>query len=146
MSQTSQIPAFIRSARSLATLLDAIRGLSQDEYEDADLTSLPTFGGPEPRSTEGVWSWDESSLLVGTCRDDFEIVARPRKISVTIDHDDTTYTATLDGAKVTISRDGMWSGDGRWTGKAITDCAANIGDEVYDALDEALVDAIGEGA
>ena len=30
-----------------------------------DVTSLPTFGGEEPRDTMGIWSWDETHLLVG---------------------------------------------------------------------------------
>jgi len=30
-----------------------------------DLCMLPTFGGEEPDSTIGVWSWDEDELLVG---------------------------------------------------------------------------------
>jgi hypothetical protein len=54
------------------------------------------------------------------------------------------YVATLDvsTSRVSISHeDGIWSGDGRWDGARIVDCAANLGDEVYDALDEALLDA-----
>lgn len=39
-------------------------------------TDLPTFGGAAPADTDGVWSWDEQRLLVGTCADDLEIVAR----------------------------------------------------------------------
>jgi hypothetical protein len=41
-----------------------------------DWTSLPTFGGDEPKSTLGVWSWDETRLLIGTCTDDLKIVLR----------------------------------------------------------------------
>ena len=37
---------------------------------------LPTFGGPEPDDTSGVWSWDETRLLVGSCIDDLRIVPR----------------------------------------------------------------------
>lgn len=37
---------------------------------------LPTFGGEEPDCTAAVWSWDEDGLLVGTCADDLQIVAR----------------------------------------------------------------------
>jgi len=39
--------------------------------------SLPTFGGTEPRDTTGVWSWDATHLLVGTCQADLELVPRP---------------------------------------------------------------------
>ena len=44
--------------------------------QPANLDDLPTFGGTEPDDTEGVWSWDETSLLVGTCCADLEIVDR----------------------------------------------------------------------
>lgn len=43
---------------------------------DLDWTTLPTFGGVEPRDTSGVWSWDETRLLVGTCASDLWIEAR----------------------------------------------------------------------
>ena len=39
-------------------------------------TDLPTFGGAEPADTSGVWSWDETRLLEGTCAADLEIVDR----------------------------------------------------------------------
>lgn len=42
-------------------------GLPRSAHEDAiDWTSLPTFGGPEPASTLGVWSWDADRLLVSS--------------------------------------------------------------------------------
>lgn len=40
------------------------------KYGELDMTSLPTFGGPEPADTQGVWSWDEERLLVGSCPSD----------------------------------------------------------------------------
>jgi hypothetical protein len=30
-----------------------------------DICELPVFGGESPKSTDGVWSWDESSILAG---------------------------------------------------------------------------------
>jgi hypothetical protein len=45
-------------------------------WRGIDLCELPTFGGTTPRSTEGVWSWDKDSKLIGNCIDDFEIVDR----------------------------------------------------------------------
>lgn len=42
--------------------------------EAVDLTSLPTFGGKEPSDTMGVWSWDETRLLVGEGK--FKIINR----------------------------------------------------------------------
>lgn len=37
---------------------------------------LPTFGGAEPDDTSGVWSWDTSRAIVGTCGEDIEIITR----------------------------------------------------------------------
>ena len=56
--------------------------------------------------------------------------------------DGKTYRATiLDDERVTIDyRDGcewIWAGDGKWD-DGITDCAADLGDEAYEMLDEAL--------
>lgn len=61
---------------TLDQLLVALRTgtIGSDEYNE--WTDLPTFGGPEPESTIGVWSWDPERLLIGTCRDDIEIVDR----------------------------------------------------------------------
>lgn len=75
--------------RSLDDLADALRnsppGDSADyanerglpvAHGEIDWTSLPTFGGDEPRDTAGVWSWDATRLLVGTCAADLQIVPR----------------------------------------------------------------------
>lgn len=43
---------------------------------DLDWTWLPTFGGEEPRDTSGIWSWDETRLLLGACASDLRIEAR----------------------------------------------------------------------
>ena len=43
---------------------------------EADWGSLPVFGGGEPHDTRGVWSWDETRLIVGTCGQDLQIVER----------------------------------------------------------------------
>lgn len=31
--------------------------------EHVNLAGLPTFGGPEPANTLGIWSWDETRYL-----------------------------------------------------------------------------------
>jgi hypothetical protein len=36
----------------------------------------------------------------------------------------------------------VWAGDGRWSGR-IEDCAADLGDDVYDAIDAALAAELG---
>lgn len=70
------------NATNLKDLLNALRNMSAEDLEQIDMTGLPTFGGEEPSNTAGVWSWDETSLLVGTqvgtgeFSGDFEIVSR----------------------------------------------------------------------
>ena len=43
---------------------------------DADWTDLPNYGGLTPENTVGVWSWDETRLLVGECSDDLVLMSR----------------------------------------------------------------------
>jgi hypothetical protein len=44
-----------------------------------------------------------------------------------------------DGApRVSISRDGIGVGHGWWGGQRIEDCDADLGDDVYEALDAAI--------
>lgn len=53
----------------LDALYDAIKA------GDAPLTTdLPVFA--DWNNPEGVWSWDETHMIVGTCADDVELVAR----------------------------------------------------------------------
>lgn len=65
---------------SLKTALENIDdlGITTADVWGVDETSLPTFGGEEPEDTHGVWSWDETRLLVGTCFSEIEIVPRPQ--------------------------------------------------------------------
>jgi len=55
------------AAKSLEDLLEWIQ---QADFEDLSnerlLAKLPTFGGDEPDDTAGVFSWDETRLLVQT--------------------------------------------------------------------------------
>lgn len=64
-------------------------------------------------------------------------------MNATVTINDTTFTATVEGDRVTISADGVWAGEGKWAADrgVIEDCAADLGDDVYDALDAALVEA-----
>jgi len=73
----------ISTAGDLDALLAAIREIDAEcrqaktDPETAyDATSLPTYGGTEPRNTSGVWSWDAARLLVGTCASDMRLVPR----------------------------------------------------------------------
>lgn len=53
------------NATNLKELITDLRNMTAAELECVDMTSLPTFGGEEPENMAGVWSWDETSLLIG---------------------------------------------------------------------------------
>lgn len=68
------ISEYVMTSATLAELrnrlIEGDRFLSSSEDSDSrtldelvDLTSLPTFGGQEPADTNGIFSWDENSLL-----------------------------------------------------------------------------------
>ena len=69
----------ILTARNLSDLVEALRqtcALSPDDQDAIDWSELPTFGGAEPADTQGVWSWDADSVLVGSCADDLKVIGR----------------------------------------------------------------------
>lgn len=77
----ARLASAVTDAADLDALLDALSELDASGVDSeasglVDLTNLPTFGGTEPENTTGVWSWDEDSLIVGTCLDDLRIVTR----------------------------------------------------------------------
>lgn len=39
-------------------------------------SDLPNFGGEEPDDTDGVWSWDETRLIIGEFAGNLEIITR----------------------------------------------------------------------
>jgi hypothetical protein len=55
----------------------------------------------------------------------------------------------MEKRRVSISRiegdRSIWAGDGYWDGESIQDCPAVLGDDVYDALDDAVAEAISDG-
>ena len=56
----------VRNADSLAALRDALSVVARDEQGleyDRLLSELPTFGGEE-LAQEGIYSWDETHVLV----------------------------------------------------------------------------------
>jgi len=59
----SQLLETLRTIESVLSETDDCDPLRVDEL--VDVTSLPTYGGEDPENTVGVWSWDETSLLVG---------------------------------------------------------------------------------
>jgi hypothetical protein len=87
----NDITAPILTAGTLAELLIAlneagneINRLQQDGLDASTLigdygrsvSECPTFGGDEPEDTAGVWSWDDTHLLVGEGWGSCELVAR----------------------------------------------------------------------
>lgn len=58
-------------ARNLDELFTAMRAPGAVWASD-----FPTFGGADVRNTTGVWSWDATRKIVGTCAQDLQIVAR----------------------------------------------------------------------
>jgi hypothetical protein len=85
------ITAPILTASNLGELLVALNSagqeitrLQQDGLDAGELIGdygralqeCPTFGGDEPEDTAGVWSWDDTHLLVGEGWGGLQLVAR----------------------------------------------------------------------
>lgn len=72
-----------------------------------------------------------------------------KPVTATVTMFESTITATVSTTgKVSISADGHWAGEGQWS-DMIMDCPAHFGsdtqtEQVYDALDTAIQDAIDE--
>jgi len=64
--------------------------------------------------------------------------------TITLEINDATYTIEYlaDVNHVDITRNDEWAGSGKWNGSTVYDCAADLGDDVYDEIDEALCTAI----
>jgi len=64
---------------------------------------------------------------------------------VEVQYNGAEYTASVDeNLVVRISRDGVFAGKGEWAEDHVESCDADLGDEVYDALDAAIKEAVGE--
>ncbi|AMC34743.1 hypothetical protein VN23_09040 [Janthinobacterium sp. B9-8] len=67
----------LANVKTLQELLSFLNNFDGDFQEAGiDTTSLPTFGGDEPESTLGIFSWDEKYLLVPASGNGFKLVAR----------------------------------------------------------------------
>lgn len=84
-------------------------------------------------------------------------MAKRNEITVTVKRDGHEYEATVNRltGRVDVTQDGHVAGNGHWSGERIDACAAHLGDSeeqserAYEALDEAIADALveaGEGA
>lgn len=63
----------VDACTDLDELLNVLTAM--EDSRDVDMTSLPTFGGTEPKDTAGIWSWDAKRMIVGT-GSDYTIVDR----------------------------------------------------------------------
>ena len=76
--------AFKRLAQSfepIADLDDLYKKMLIDHPSTLDRygswsSDLPNFGGEEPDDTDGVWSWDEKRLIIGSFAGDLAIITR----------------------------------------------------------------------
>lgn len=59
---------------TLLALLEYLREASAEVYDW--WTACPTYGGEPPSTTEGVWSWDRESVLIGYSRDTLQVLSR----------------------------------------------------------------------
>ena len=110
-------------------------------------TATKTFAARIPAD------YDETLITDDACVHDeaieylYDGPARTEPVSVTYTHTDgTVFTCTVDpDDSLEITRDGEWSGAGRWNSR-IEDCTADWGEDtedIYDALDSLVFDIIG---
>jgi len=60
---------------AIDSLDDLLQVVQNYEIDDRQMVELPTFGGDEPPSTVGIWSWDTTRMMVGE-GDDINIIKR----------------------------------------------------------------------
>lgn len=56
-------PAELFGAKRLDELMNALNSYP-DDLGKVDMCDLPVFGGKRPVNPDGVWSWDETRLLI----------------------------------------------------------------------------------
>jgi len=128
----------INAATDLGDLIEILRELdATGELEYVDITDLPTFGGTEPPDTQGVWSWDETSMIVGSCvgtgefAGDFRIVSRSEYLS-----DGQPEQITLDDPRATALRDWLNERHRAYAEHPVTDTQLAVWlSEAEDSLD-----------
>ena len=58
------------------TLQELFNAMRANDPNLPEWHNLPTFGGPDIENTTGIWSWDATHYIEGTCADDLQVVAR----------------------------------------------------------------------
>ena len=73
---TKKVFKAFATVKCLEDILEFMKIFKEDFFDGSiNYAELPTFGGSDIDQME-VWSWDEKSVIVGTCADDFEIISR----------------------------------------------------------------------
>lgn len=65
-----------RLATDIHGLRRLLHQLTEHTLRGMDVTLLPKFGGPPPRDSLGIYSWDEKSFLVHDLDDGWIVVDR----------------------------------------------------------------------
>lgn len=80
MNTIAQAIASSQNLNALASALNAFIGDDSATLEElVDMTSLPTFSVDAPADTAGIYSYDDSHLLVQSAGEGFEIIPREIK-------------------------------------------------------------------
>jgi hypothetical protein len=74
--EVEELYEYLKAAPKIETLDDLFALMKARDPRLPRWDSLPNFGGQEPADTFGVWSWDETRLIAGSCAEDIEIVNR----------------------------------------------------------------------
>jgi hypothetical protein len=72
----SDKPVDLARGPQLTTLPELLLAMKADDPGLPEWHNLPTFGGPDIESTAGIWSWDATHYIEGTCADDLELLPR----------------------------------------------------------------------
>jgi hypothetical protein len=69
-------PSLVYVKIQIKTLDDLLLAIQRKELDDVPMDDLPTFGGEEPADTLGVFSWDETRLLISDATGTLRIRSR----------------------------------------------------------------------
>jgi hypothetical protein len=58
------------------TLDELYEKMKEDDPDLPPWDMLPVFGGPDIEDPDGIWSWDETRMIVGTNSTDIRLVDR----------------------------------------------------------------------
>lgn len=106
-----------------------------------------------------VYGWSSDDLLATARPCSVDVAERsepvqplPDAFTVSVRFHDTMIEAHVDGNRVTIYRDDVWAGEGRWQDGRIVDCPASfriadgsdVTEDAYETLEEAIGDKMSD--